>query len=127
MERTHVNTASAMPPGSVARTEESQEPRGREVRPGVAGGEHGRGPGRELGSDQPRVVPVAGQVEGEFPDARLVPDEGDGGDAGRRSTDGVEELFDVTAVEVAVVLDRGFPREFGGHPRPGVLGAARGG
>src|SRR3954447_4744497 len=124
MESTHVNVAGAMPAGSVARTEEGFEPRGGEIRPGAAGDEHGRGAGGEFGLDQPGVLPVAGEVQGQFADTGLVPDQGQRGDVVRSPLDGAQKLLGTGAVEIFVVLDGRLARERLTDSRPGFPGAA---
>src|SRR4051812_12420262 len=126
MESTHVNTAGAMPAGSVARTEEGLESRDGEIRPGVAGDEHRRGAGGELGPDQPGVLPVAGEVQGQFTDTGLVPDQSQCGDVVRSPPDGSQELLGTGAVEIFVELDGRLARERRTDARPGFPGAAGG-
>src|SRR3954463_9975633 len=127
MESTHVNTAGAMPACSVARTEEGLESRGGEIRPRVTGDEHGRGAGGELGLDQPCVLSVAGEVQGQFADTGLVPDQGQRGDIVRSPPDGSQELLGTAAVEIFVVLDGRLAGERLADSRPGFPGAAGGG
>src|SRR3569833_1918500 len=124
MESTHVNTAGAMPAGSVARTEEGLESRGGEIRPGVAGDEHDRGAGRELGLDQPGVLPVAGEVQSQFADTGLVTDQSEGADVAGDPSHRVEELLGTGAVEILVVLDGRLARKRITESLPGFPGAA---